>query len=159
MLSTIATFALGALLAAFAVYAVMLNESEHARRRRRRRGAAPGPVTATEPAAVDPLAAPAMARDGRRLPVGDFLFGALYLQGEEPLPFAELASAASDAGLDIGQALAWLAQAEESGLVERMQQRGTESSPDQPAVRLTEAGMDVARNNRRGAAKPARTTP
>ena len=144
MLETIATFTLGALVAAFAVFAVLLNESEHAARRRlrRRREAAPVPEGAE---ALDLTGEPA-PRDGRRLPVGDFLFGALFLRGEEPLAFADLAASAADAGLDISQTLAWLDRAQESGLVERVD----DSHAAQAAVRLTELGMDVARNNRRG---------
>ena len=110
----------------------------------------------TGPPATGPLVAldlsSAAPRDGRRLPVGDFLFGALYLQGEEPLPFADLASAAMDSGLDINQTLIWLARAEESGLVERIQQADANAG-EQPAVRLTEEGMSRARNNRRSVTK------
>ena len=80
--------------------------------------------------------------------MGDFLFGALYLQGEEPLPFADLASAAADSGLDIAQTLEWLALAEEGGLVERVEGADGETS-NQPAVRLTAEGIHRARNNRR----------
>jgi hypothetical protein len=158
MLMTIATFALGALLAAFAVCAVLLNEGEHAARRRRRvPNPSPPDGTAGE---TGPLVAldlsSAAPRDGRRLPVGDFLFGALYLQGEDPLPFADLASAAMDSGLDINQTLIWLARAEESGLVERIQQADANAG-DQPAVRLTEEGMSRARNNRRSVRSSDRT--
>lgn len=151
MLETIATFALGALVAVFAVCAVLLNESEHAARRRLRRGrgGAPRPSEAGE--TLDLSGQDAMPRDGRRLPVGDFLFGALFLRGEEPLPFTELAASAADAGLDISQTLAWIDRAEESGLVERI----ADEDAAQPAVRLTELGMDVARNNRRGTRRPA----
>ena len=152
MLETIATFALGALVAAFAVFAVLLNESEHAARRRlRRERGAPQPARAEAGEMLDLSGEGSMPRDGRRLPVGEFLFGALFLRGEEPLPFADLAASASEAGLDISQTLAWLDRAEESGLVERFQ----DGDAAQPAVRLTEIGMDVARNNRRGARRLA----
>jgi hypothetical protein len=155
MVTTIATFALGALLAAFAVCAVFLNEGEHATRRRARRrhpsGSEGGSLVALDLNDVS-----AVPRDGRRMPVGDFLFGALYLQGEEPLPFAELAAAASASGLDINQALIWIARAEESGLVERVEQPDGETA-GQPAVRLTAEGMDRARNNRRAARSSDRT--
>lgn len=148
MLETIATFALGALAAAFAVWAVLLNESEHAARRRlRRERGAPQPAGAKAGEILHLFGEDAMARDGRRLPVGEFLFGALFLRGEEALPFAELAADAAEAGLDINQTLAWLDRAGESGLVERIE----DEDGAQPAVRLTELGMDVARNNRRGA--------
>jgi len=153
MVNSVTTFALGALMTAFAIYAVMLNEAEHVARRRgkdRRHGERP-------PEAVDLTGSSAARRDGRRLPVGDFLFGALLLRGEEPLPFAELADTAAASGLDVGQTLTWLARAEESGLVERMAQRGREAPAGQPAVRLTEAGMDLARNNRRAAPNAVRT--
>jgi predicted Rossmann fold nucleotide-binding protein DprA/Smf involved in DNA uptake len=156
MVTTIATFALGALLAAFAVYAVMLNEGEHAARKRARRRARSG----SEDARLVPLdldATPSTRLDGRRMPVGDFLFGALYLRGEEPFPFAELATAASESGLDINQTLTWLARAEKSGLVERIAQAGDEGQ--QPAVRLSAEGMHRARNNRRGVRMSSRTSP
>jgi hypothetical protein len=153
MLQTIGTFALGALVAVFAVCAVFLNESEHAARRRlkRDRGRAPQPADAGSRETLDLSGEGSMPRDGRRLPVGDFLFGALFLRGEEPLPFGELAAGAADAGLDISQILAWLDRAEESGLVERVE----DEDASQPAVRLTELGTEVARNNRRGARRPA----
>jgi len=153
MVNTVTTFALGALMTAFAIYAVVLNEAEHvARRRVRARRPAERP-----PEAVHLTGPSAACRDGRRLAVGDFLFGALFLRGEEPLPFADLADAAANSGLDIGQTLAWLARVEESGLVERVAHRGREAPAAQPAVRLTAAGMDVARNNRRAAPSPVRT--
>lgn len=152
MLETIATLALGALVAVFAVWAVLLNESEHAARRRlRRERGAPQPAGAEVGETLDLTGEDAMPRDGRRLPVGDFLFGALFLRGEEPLPFVELAASAADAGLDINQALAWIDRAEESGLVERIEDG--DAAP--PAVRLTELGMELAGNNRRGARRPA----
>jgi hypothetical protein len=153
MITTLATFALGALLAAFAVCAVLLNEGEHASRRRRR---APNP-SPPDGGALEALdLSSAAPRDGRRLPVGDFLFGALYLQGDEPLPFADLASAAMDSGLDINQTLIWLARAEESGLVERIAQADA-SAGEQPAVRLTDEGVLRARNNRRSVRSADRT--
>ena len=150
MLETLATFTLGALIAAFAVCAVMLNESQHSARRRMRRSRGQAAFAeATE--TVDLSGESSIPRDGRRLPVGDFLFGALFLRGEEPLPFADLAATAADAGLDITQTLAWLDQAEESGLVERVEHEDEKAPAGQAAVRLTAMGIDVARNNRRGA--------
>ena len=49
--------------------------------------------------------------------------------------------------MSVAQVLAWIERAEAGGLIERV----TDAEPAfLPAVRLTEAGMDVARNNRRG---------
>lgn len=155
MLTTFATFALAAALAAFAFCAVLLNEGEHASRRRAKRNTGEVPDAAS--------AGELLARyvedtcDAReRLPIGDFLFGALFLRGSDPLAFSELAGAAGGAGLNVSQVLTWLARAEESGLVERVTMDRDPAGggpPEQPAVRLTETGMDIARNDRRRAGR------
>ena len=157
MLTTVATFALGAALMAFAVAAALLNESEHAARRRLKRGGQAAPNEGTPDGEPDLTWASRTKRDGRRMPVGDFLFGALFLRGEHPLPFAELAGSAADSGMHIDQVLTWLARAEESGLVERVDEAGEGSEAAQPAVRLTAAGMEVARSNRRAAGRSVRS--
>lgn len=156
MLEILATVFLLGMMAAFAVSAVLLNEGAHAGRRRLRRGeAASGPDRVTIPVeeAVEAPANDEIPTDDRRLPVGEFLFGALYLRGSEPLPFSELADAAAGSGISVAQVLTWVERAEAGGLIERL----TDDAPDdQPAVRLTEAGVDVARNNRRsGGRTPA----
>ncbi len=169
MLETLATLAFGAAMTAFAIFAVLLNEGERAARPRKVRGrrkaftnsngqerhgstptfSAPGLLPGEEPAAAG---APTGRANKRRLAVGEFLFGALFLSGTAPIAFAELARTAGDSGLDISQVLSWLARAEEGGLIERVTDLpGEGESPGHPAVRLTQAGMDVARNNRRGA--------
>ena len=157
MINTVATFALGALLAAFAISAVLLNEGQHAARRRLRArpGGAPAPSSETQ---VDLLHAPgpqASRGDGRRLPVGDFLFGALLLRGHEPFVTADLAAVATDSGLDISQVLAWLDKAEQSGIIERLDASVEEGLPSEPSVRLTAEGLQRARENRRGARRAA----
>jgi hypothetical protein len=155
MVTTIATFALGTLLVAFAVCAVFLNEAEHAARRRGRRDLARGPSEEGPLELLDMSGESSAPTDGRRLPVGDFLFGALLLRGEEALPCADLAKAAADSGMDLSQTLAWLSRAEESGIVERVE--SADSAGREPAVRLTAHGMDLGSNNRRGAPKSVRT--
>lgn len=156
VLEEIATYLLVAGLTAFAVCAVLLNEGEHRRRRAARRAGtaagfppAPGPTT---PAAEEATQVHDAREPGdRRLPVGDFLFGALYVSGEEPVPFAALAERAAGSGLNVSQVLAWLERAEESGLIERVVDADQETGePHEPAVRLTAAGMEIARSNRRG---------
>ena len=150
MLQTLATVFLLGMMAAFAICAVLVNEGG-----RRRRKARPEvrPETITIPVEE---AGSSRAPDGdRRLPVGDFLFGALYLNGSEPLPFSKLADAAAGSGMSVAQVLSWVERAEESGLIERVPGEGTGESDGHPAVRLTEAGMDLARNNRRRSADRA----
>ena len=115
----------------------------------------PQAEAAAADAAVEPAGGTGIGardeRDGeRRLPVGDFLVGALFVRGPQALPFTELARTATGSGLDISQVLAWLERAEASGLVERVTS-GDSASGRHPAVRLTPAGIDVARHNRRGA--------
>lgn len=149
MIETVATVFLLGMMAAFAVSALLVNEGAHAQRRRLRNAETPdssGRITIpVEEAAGEKDEIPA---GDRRLPVGDFLFGALFLRGSEPLPFSELADAAAGSGMSVAQVLAWVERAEAGGLIERL----SDEAPDgQPAVRLTEAGVDVARNNRRGA--------
>ena len=158
MINTVATFALGALLAAFAISAVLLNEGQHAARRRLRTrpGGAPAPSGETQ---VDLLHAPgpqpSRGEEGRRLPVGDFLFGALLLRGYEPFATADLAAVATDSGLDISQVLAWLDKAEQSGIIERLDASVEEGLPSEPSVRLTAEGLQRARENRRGVRRAA----
>ena len=171
MLETFATLALGAAMTAFAIFAVMLNEGERSARLLRHRGrrrrsveghAETGQRRASSPIfsasdvlpGTEPLssAAPSSPGDPRRLPVGDFLFGALFLTGATPLAFADLARTAGESGLDVSQVLNWLARAEQSGLVERVHVASLEGEESgHPAVRLTPAGMDRAQNNRRTA--------
>lgn len=83
--------------------------------------------------------------DERRSPVGDFLLGTLAQRPAGRLQDAELLQIAGDSGLSMSSVLAWVAQAEEAGLV---QQR---AGPDGRGgvLRLTEDGLDRARNDRR----------
>ncbi len=157
MINALATFALGALLAGFAIYAVLLNEGQHAARwraRSKRRSAAAPPSEVEVDLLHIPETDPSRG-DDRRLPVGDFLLGALALRGDEPIVTADLAAVAADSGLDIGQVLAWLAKAEESGIVERLDGPDEEGLPGKPSVRLTAEGLELARENRRGARRSA----
>ncbi len=89
----------------------------------------------------------------RRSPLGDFLFGALYLRGAHPYDFAELGRTAGESGFDIPSVLEWINDAEASGLVERLARPllpGESSEPSQRrAVRLTAKGLEVARSNPR----------
>lgn len=153
MIDTIATLGLLALLAAFAVCAVLLNEGQHSARRRakaklRNRSALAGEAQAD----LVHVPAAATSRGGdSRLPVGDFLFGALALRGNEPFATADLAAVGADSGLDIGQVLAWLEKAEQSGIVERLDGSEEDGLPGKPSVRLTAEGLELARENRRGA--------
>ena len=147
MLETIATVFLLGMMAAFAVCAVMLNEGEHGRRRRARHAPPPPAGHVTIPAEEAVVGATQAPTDDRRLPVGDFLFGALSLRSPEPLAFSQLADAAAGSGMSVQQVLAWIERAEEGGLIERV---ADGEDADQPAVRLTDAGTNVARNNRRG---------
>ena len=157
MINTIATIGLGAVLAAFTVCAVLLNEGRHTARRRARSADGTAPVPAAE-VQVDLLHVPDAAAphaEDRRLPVGDFLFGALVLRGYEPFVTADLAAVAADSGLDISQVLAWLERAEQSGIVERLEGTDEDGLSGRPSVRLTAEGLDRARENRRGAPRSA----
>jgi len=161
MINTLATLALGAMMMAFAIFAVMLNEGERSRLRKNKRlgeGLPNGDAEEWQRQAAAPIPGwlpdeePVLeTRPGqRRLPVGEFLFGALFLRGSEPLAFSELAQTAGECGMDISQVLAWVARAEEGGLLERVTDLSADGWPSaHPAVRLTSAGMDLARNNRR----------
>ena len=161
MIDTVATLGLLALLAAFAVCAVLLNEARHSARRRakgkrRHRSALAGEAQA------DRLHVPAAAtsRGGdSRLPVGEFLFGALAVRGDEPFVTADLAAVGADSGLDISQVLAWLEKAEQSGIVERLDGSEEDGVPGKPSVRLSAEGLELARENRRGARRPASIQP
>ncbi len=83
--------------------------------------------------------------DERRSPVGDFLLGALALRADGELQYAELLQIAGASGLNMSTVLAWAARAEETGLIE--QQTGPDG--EGRALRLTEHGAQLARNNRR----------
>ena len=159
MLETLGTVLLLALMAAFAVCAVLLNEGSDTRRRRRGTLEAPPPTATGALSAIDGAEVAPVAGDDRRLPVGDFLFGALFLRESEPLAFSDLADAAAGSGMSVAQVLTWIERAEEGGLIERV----TDDEADQPAVRLTEQGMDIARNSRRQgkrrAGEPDRSDP
>ena len=161
MINTVATFALGALLAAFAIWAARLNEGQHAARRRGRARQRRLSASAREARAdlylSDLLHSEPVVGGDRRLPAGDFLFGALALRGYEPFLTRDLAAVAADSGLDISQVLAWLAKAEESGIVERLDgsEEDEDGLPAEPSVRLTAEGLELARENRRGARRSA----
>ena len=156
MLETLATVLLLGTMAAFAVCAVVVGEGEGARRRRRREeGVAPasaddGVVAPEETAAPGRSPAP-----DRRLPVGEFLFGALFLRGPDPLAFSELADAAAGSGMSTSQVLAWIDQAEASGLIERV----GEDETGKPALRLTQAGIYIACNDHRRARRAREVRP
>lgn len=157
MINTIATIGLVALLAAFTVCAVLLNEGQQSARRRARTRDRTAALSAAE-VQVDVLHVPEAAASGaddRRLAVGDFLFGALALRGYEPFATADLAAAAADSGLDISQVLAWLERAEQSGIVERLEGTEEDGLSGRPSVRLTAEGLDRARENRRSARRSA----
>lgn len=81
----------------------------------------------------------------RRSPVGDFLLGALATRPDGQLAYAELLQVAGDSGLNISSVLAWVARAEEAGLIEQL------LGPDGQGrlLRLTEDGAEIARNDRR----------
>ena len=146
-----AVLLLGAV-AVFAVYAALLNERNHAGRR-----SGPGRAVAppTAPIAVpseQSAEVPGAPSGDRRLPVGDFLFGALFLRGPEPLAFSALADAAAGSGMSVAQVLVWIERAEASGLIER----GTDDDSGEPAVRLTEMGIYAACHDRRRAKRAHR---
>jgi DNA-binding MarR family transcriptional regulator len=81
----------------------------------------------------------------RRSPVGDFLLGALALRGEEPLAYADLLQIAGENGLNMSTVLAWVARAEETGMVEQLPGPGGQGRD----LCLTAHGAELARNNRR----------
>jgi DNA-binding MarR family transcriptional regulator len=81
----------------------------------------------------------------RRSPVGDFLLGALALRGEESLAYGDLLQIAGENGLTMSAVLAWVARAEEAGVVEQLAGPGGQGRD----LRLTEHGAELARNNRR----------
>lgn len=81
----------------------------------------------------------------RRSPVGDFLLGALALRGEEPLAYGDLLQIAGENGLTMSAVLAWVARAEEAGVVEQLAGPGGQGRD----LRLTAHGAELARNNRR----------
>ena len=90
--------------------------------------------------------------DDRRSPVGDFLLGTLAQRPDGRLQYAELLQVAGDSGLNMSSVLAWVARAEEAGLV---QQR---AGPDGRGrvLRLTEDGLERAQNDRRRLHRRAR---
>ena len=128
MLETVATVLLLGVMAAFAVCAVLFNEGEGVHRR---------------------------PTSDRRLPAGEFLFGALFLRGPEPLAFSALADAAEGSGMSIRRVLAWIDRAEAGGLIERV----GEDETGKPALRLTEAGIHLACNDRRRAGRARAVRP
>ena len=145
MLEAVATILLLGMTAAFAVCAVLLNERGRTRGHRipaheAARPAGDGALSSHESAAVS-----AVPTGERRLPVGDFLFGALFLRGPEPVTFSELADAADGSGMSVAQVLAWIERTEAGGLIERV----SDDEAGEPALRLTEAGIYVACNDRR----------
>lgn len=144
MLQAAAILLLVGAMAAFAVFAALLNERDPARRRRTL-GHEAAPTDPTAPAADEGMEVGGAATGDRRLPVGDFLFGALFLRGPEPLAFSTLADAADRSGMSLAQVLAWIERAEAGGLIERV----TDAEDGEPAVRLTEAGIYIACNDRR----------
>lgn len=81
----------------------------------------------------------------RRSPVGDVLLGALALRGDEPLPYAELLETAGACGLNMSTVLAWSSRAQEAGLIVQ----STGPNGQGRLLRLTPAGVERARNNRR----------
>jgi hypothetical protein len=91
--------------------------------------------------------------DDRRSPVGDFLLAALALRGEEPLAYAELLQMAGENGLNMSSVLAWAGRAEETGMIEQLQDPDSQGGR---ALRLTEQGAELARNNRRRVQRRAR---
>jgi hypothetical protein len=145
MLEALATALLLAMMGAFAVCAALFNEGSNARRRRRQPGTPP--VVSVAVASEESAEVGGVATGDRRLPVGDFLFGALFLRGPEPLAFSALADAAEGSGMSVAQVLAWIDRAEAGGLIERV----NDDEADEPAMRLTEAGIYIACNDRRRA--------
>ena len=142
MLHTFGAVLLLGAVAAFAVFAALLNERRHAARRGGpRRGVAPAVAVRSEEGAE----ARGVPAGDRRLPVGDFLFGARFLRGPEPLAFSTLADAAAGSGMSVAQVLAWIERTEAGGLIERV----TDDEVGEPAVRLTEMGVYVACHDRR----------
>ena len=147
MLEAVVTILLLGVAGAFAVCTVLLNERGRARGRRvAGREAAPsaGDVARSSRERAEVGAVPIA---DRRLPVGDFLFGALFLRGPDPVTFPELADAAEGSGMSVAQMLAWIERTEAGGLIERV----TDDDAGEPALRLTEAGIYVATNDRRRA--------
>ena len=83
--------------------------------------------------------------EDRRSPVGDFLIEALARRGVKPLAYAELLQVAGDNGLNMSTVLAWVARAEEGGLVEQL----TGPNGHGRSLLLTPQGAEIVRNNRR----------
>lgn len=67
------------------------------------------------------------------------------LRPDGELAYAELLQIAGESGLNMSSVLAWAARAEEAGLVEQR----TGISGHGRVLRLTDAGTQIARNNRR----------
>jgi hypothetical protein len=91
--------------------------------------------------------------DDRRSPVGDFLLAALALRGEQPLAYGELLQMAGDNGLNMSSVLAWAGRAEETGLIEQLQDPDAQGGR---ALRRTVQGAELARHNRRRVQRRAR---
>jgi DNA-binding MarR family transcriptional regulator len=83
--------------------------------------------------------------EDRRSPVGDFLLAALARRPDARLAYADLLQIAGDSGLSMSSVLAWAARAEEAGLVEQL----SGANGHGRVLRLTEDGVEIARNNRR----------
>lgn len=145
MLETIATVLVLGVAAAFAIYAALLNEGSHAGGRGMRGVGEEWPTGDVGVPAEEGGETGGVPTEDRRLPVGGFLFGALFLRGPEALTFSELADAAEGSGMSVAQVLAWIERAEAGGLVERV----TDDDAGEPALRLTEAGIYIACNDRR----------
>lgn len=80
----------------------------------------------------------------RRSPVGDFLLGALALRADG-MRYAELLQIAGESGLNMSIVLAWVARAEEAGLIVQQVGPGGEGR----SLLLSDRGIDIARSNRR----------
>jgi len=88
----------------------------------------------------------------RRSPLGDFLLSTLSQRGDEALALEDLLWIARDSGLKIDTVVAWVEKAQEGGLIEELSDPGSAERN----LRLTFAGRDLARNNRRRVDRRAR---
>ncbi|MDQ3675460.1 MAG: hypothetical protein M3401_01440 [Actinomycetota bacterium] len=83
--------------------------------------------------------------DQRRSPVGDFMLSALWSANGKPVAHAQLLALAGERRVNVSQVLQWIAISKEGSLVEELTVDGY------PALRLTPAGEEVVRNDRRRA--------
>src|SRR5918997_2750429 len=120
MLHTFGAVLLLGAVAAFAVFAALLNERDHAGRRSGRGRRVAPPTSSVEVESEEGAEVAGVPTGDRRLPVGDFLFGALFLRGPEPLEFSTLADAAAGSGMSVAQVLAWIERAEAGGPLARV---------------------------------------